>query len=552
MKRIVVVGGVAGGMSFATRYRRLNEDDHIIVLDKGPYVSFANCGLPYHISGEIEERSDLLVADQTMLQNRFQLDIRVNHEVIHVDPELKELTVLHEGKESKVAYDSLVLSPGANPFIPDIEGMNLHPSVYTVRNIPDVDAIMTSLPSAKHVVVIGAGFIGLEMAESLHNRGLRVSIIERESHVLGPFDEELAVLAHNELVRNGINVYTSASVTRMSDQSVFLEDNTEIEADIVILSVGVAPATGFIDCVEKRMRGGIVVDEAYKTSQDDIYAVGDAIIVRNQINNQDALISLASPANRQGRQLADNLSGLINTNKGSIGTAIVRIFNLSFASTGMNERQLKGNQNIEIMHLLGKSNAGYFPGATPIQLKVIFDADTHLILGAQAVGQKGVDKRIDIIATAIKAKITIDELQELEFTYAPPYGSAKDIVNMAGYVGFNIIHKITTMVQWHEVKNELKQGTILVDVRNIDEFNNVHIQGSINLPLDTLRCGMNQLKQDSKLIVFCQSGVRSYNAERILKQAGYTVANLDGSFELYARMFPEELVYSTVGSNHEM
>lgn len=552
MKRIVVVGGVAGGMSFATRYRRLNEDDHIIVLDKGPYVSFANCGLPYHISGEIEERSDLLVADQTMLQNRFQLDIRVNHEVIHVDPELKELTVLHEGKESKVAYDSLVLSPGANPFIPDIEGMNLHPSVYTVRNIPDVDAIMTSLPSAKHVVVIGAGFIGLEMAESLHNRGLRVSIIERESHVLGPFDEELAVLAHNELVRNGINVYTSASVTRMSDQSVFLEDNTEIEADIVILSVGVAPVTGFIDCVEKRMRGGIVVDEAYKTSQDDIYAVGDAIIVRNQINNQDALISLASPANRQGRQLADNLSGLINTNKGSIGTAIVRIFNLSFASTGMNERQLKGNQNIEIMHLLGKSNAGYFPGATPIQLKVIFDADTHLILGAQAVGQKGVDKRIDIIATAIKAKITIDELQELEFTYAPPYGSAKDIVNMAGYVGFNIIHKITTMVQWHEVKNELKQGTILVDVRNIDEFNNVHIQGSINLPLDTLRCGMNQLKQDSKLIVFCQSGVRSYNAERILKQAGYTVANLDGSFELYARMFPEELVYSTGGSNHEM
>lgn len=552
MKRIVVVGGVAGGMSFATRYRRLNEDDHIIVLDKGPYVSFANCGLPYHISGEIEERSDLLVADQTMLQNRFQLDIRVNHEVIHVDPELKELTVLHEGKESKVAYDSLVLSPGANPFIPDIEGMNLHPSVYTVRNIPDVDAIMTSLPSAKHVVVIGAGFIGLEMAESLHNRGLRVSIIERESHVLGPFDEELAVLAHNELVRNGINVYTSASVTRMSDQSVFLEDNTEIEADIVILSVGVAPATGFIDCVEKRMRGGIVVDEAYKTSQDDIYAVGDAIIVRNQINNQDALISLASPANRQGRQLADNLSGLINTNKGSIGTAIVRIFNLSFASTGMNERQLKGNQNIEIMHLLGKSNAGYFPGATPIHLKVIFDADTHLILGAQAVGQKGVDKRIDIIATAIKAKITIDELQELEFTYAPPYGSAKDIVNMAGYVGFNIIHKITTMVQWHEVKNELKQGTILVDVRNIDEFNNVHIQGSINLPLDTLRCGMNQLKQDSKLIVFCQSGVRSYNAERILKQAGYTVANLDGSFELYARMFPEELVYSTGGSNHEM
>ncbi len=552
MKRIVVVGGVAGGMSFATRYRRLNEDDHIIVLDKGPYVSFANCGLPYHISGEIEERSDLLVADQTMLQNRFQLDIRVNHEVIHVDPELKELTVLHEGKESKVAYDSLVLSPGANPFIPDIEGMNLHPSVYTVRNIPDVDAIMTRLPSAKHVVVIGAGFIGLEMAESLHNRGLRVSIIERESHVLGPFDEELAVLAHNELVRNGINVYTSASVTRMSDQSVFLEDNTEIEADIVILSVGVAPATGFIDCVEKRMRGGIVVDEAYKTSQDDIYAVGDAIIVRNQINNQDALISLASPANRQGRQLADNLSGLINTNKGSIGTAIVRIFNLSFASTGLNERQLKGNQNIEIMHLLGKSNAGYFPGATPIQLKVIFDADTHLILGAQAVGQKGVDKRIDIIATAIKAKITIDELQELEFTYAPPYGSAKDIVNMAGYVGFNIIHKITTMVQWHEVKNELKQGTILVDVRNIDEFNNVHIQGSINLPLDTLRCGMNQLKQDSKLIVFCQSGVRSYNAERILKQAGYTVANLDGSFELYARMFPEELVYSTGGSNHEM
>lgn len=552
MKRIVVVGGVAGGMSFATRYRRLNEEDHIIVLDKGPYVSFANCGLPYHISGEIDKRSDLLVADQTMLQNRFQLDIRVNHEVVRIDPVIKELTVVHEGKASQIAYDSLVLSPGANPFIPDIEGMSLHPSVHTVRNIPDVDAIMKNLPSAEHAVVIGAGFIGLEMAESLHNRGLKVSIVERESHVLGPFDEEMAVLAHDELIRNGINVYTSASVTRMSDGSVFLEDDTEIKVSIVILSVGVAPATGFIDCVEKGMRGGIVVDEAYKTSQSDIYAVGDAIIVKNQINNQNALISLASPANRQGRQLADNLSGLKNVNKGSIATAIVRIFNLTFASTGLNERQLTGQKNIQIMHLLGKSNAGYFPGASPIHLKVIFDADTHLVLGAQAIGQKGVDKRIDIIATAIKGKMTIEELQELEFTYAPPYGSAKDIVNMAGYVGFNIIHQITSFVQWHEVNQLLEQGSILVDVRRPDEYHTKHIKGAINIPLDTLRCGMSQLDFDAKIIVHCESGVRSYNAERILKQAGYTVSNLDGSFELYSRMFPNDLVSSLGGLNHEM
>lgn len=538
MKKIVVVGGVAGGMSFATRYRRLNESDHIIVIDKGPYVSFANCGLPYYVAGEIENRSDLLVADRDMLENRFNLDIRTNHEVIAVDSVKKEITVKNDSEISTISYDSLVLSPGAKAFIPN--EVKDKPNVHTVRNIPDVDAIMEG-KDIKSALVIGAGFIGLEMVESFVTRGVKVNLVELADEVLAPFDPEMAIMARNELIRNGVGVHTGTSVKELKGNKAILNDGTELDADMVIVSVGVSPETAFLEGsgIELGMRGGIVVDEAYQTSVNDIYAVGDAIIVKNQINQEDALISLASPANRQGRQLADNLSGIANANKGSIGTAIVRIFDLSFASTGLNEKQIP---DAKVIHLLGKSHAGYYPESEPIHMKVLFDESTNLILGAQAIGKKGADKRIDVIATAIKAGMSIDSLQELELSYAPPFGSAKDIVNMAGYVAHNIINGITNTVQWHEVRSEMNKGSILLDVRSKEERKTVgFIKGSIGIELDSLRNNLDLLDKSKDIIVHCQSGVRSYNAERILRQNGFNVRNLDGSFALYSRILPGEV-----------
>lgn len=541
-KRIVVVGGVAGGMSFATRYRRLNQKDEIIVLDKGPYVSFANCGLPYYISGEIEDRNALLVAKKEMLQARFQLDVRENHEVIALNAKEKYIIAKSMGEDHRIDYDTLVLSPGAHPFLLNIEGMDQRKGIFTVRNIPDVDGITQYIEDTnpKSAVVIGAGFIGLEMAESLKQRGLDVSIVEKAPHVLPPFDVEMAAYASSELKRHGVHVYTNTSITKFEGHQGILEDGTSIDADLVIMSVGVIPATDIAKeaGIELGMRGGILVDENYQTSEEDIYAVGDAIIVKHNITKEDAMIALASPANRQGRQLADILNGLGSKNKGSLGTAIVRIFDLTFASTGLNERQLE-NRDYHVLHLNGRDHAGYFPNATPIRLKVIFDKKTHEILGAQAFGEKGVDKRIDIIATAIKAGLSVVDLQELEFTYAPPYGSAKDVVNMAGYVAQNLIEGQTQTVQWHEVKDLMDAGVLFVDVRNNLSENAPSLPGSIRMPLDSIRCNMYKLPQDKDIVVFCDSGQTSYNAEVILREAGFKVRNFNGSHMLYSKLVEE-------------
>lgn len=544
-KRIVVVGGVAGGMSFATRYRRLNQNDTITILEKGPYVSFANCGLPYYVSNEIENREDLIVASKEMLENRFQLDVRPYHEVVSINKDEKTVTVIVDQVAQVFPYDTLVLSPGARPIRLEIEGLESREGVFTLRNIPDVDAIMTYIEAVKpqSAVVIGAGFIGLEMAENLKKRGLDVSIVEKAPHVLPPFDEEMARFAMNEIVRNDVHVYTNTSVVRFDGNDAYLEDNTKVSADIVIMSVGVLPETKIAQDagLKTGMRGGIEVNTMYQTSDPSIYAVGDAIIVKNIVTKQDTMIPLASPANRQGRQLADILSGVKSENKGSLGTAVVRVFDLTFASTGMNERQLSGRR-YKVMHLKGNDHAGYFPNATPIHLKVIFDPETEEILGAQALGEKGVDKRIDVLATAIKAKYKVTELQELELTYAPPYGTAKDIINMAGYVAQNILTEITNTIQWHELEALLDEGYVLLDVRNNDERDESYIKGSLHMPLDNLRCTLNDLPRDKKIIVYCQSAVRSYNAERILKNAGFDVYNLDGSFAYYSVIRPENVI----------
>ncbi len=544
-KCIVIVGGVAGGMSFATRYRRLNQNDHIIIFEKGPYVSFANCGLPYYVSKEITDRSDLIVAEKEMLEQRFQLDIRVNHEVLSIDKENKLIKVLYDGEIETVAYDTLVLSPGAKPIKLNIEGMENIKGIFTLRNIPDVDRIVEYIEheNPQNAIVIGAGFIGLEMAENLKKRGLNVSVVEKASHVLPPFDEEMAMFAQKELLKNGLNVYTNTSIVKFMNNQAVLEDNTILDVDLVIMAVGVLPETAL--AVEAGlavgMKNGIVVNDQYQTSDKNIYAVGDAIVVKHYITKEDTMIPLASPANRQGRQLADILSGLKVKSKGSLGTAIVRLFNLTFASCGLNERQLQGKK-YEVVHLLGNDHAGYFPDATSIYLKVIFNPVTQQIYGAQALGEKGVDKRIDVIATAIKAGYPVSDLQELETAYAPPFNSAKDIVNMAGYVASNMIAGITRTVQWHEVEKLQEEGYVVVDVRSEKERRAGYIKDSINMPLDNLRCLMSKLDPQKKIIVYCRSSIRSYNAERILRNAGFDVYNLDGSFAYYKVVKEDRIV----------
>ena len=548
--KIIIVGGVAGGMSAATRLRRLMEDAEITIFEKGPFVSFANCGLPYYVSGEIANRDSLLVQTPESLKARFNLDVRPFHEVIQISPEKHTVTVRHDGQEFTESYDKLILSPGAKPFVPTIEGLAEAKNAYTLRNVPDLDEIMAALDNhPKEAVVIGAGFIGLEMAENLAKRGLQVTIVEKAPHVLPPLDQEMAAFVQAELVKNGVRVITSQSATRFEDQGkvIVLENGQKITSDLTILSVGVEPENGLAKSagIELGLRGGILVDEHYETSQKDIFAVGDAIVVKQEITGQDALISLASPANRQGRQVADVIAGLERTNKGSIGTAIVRAFDMTAASTGLSERILRMNQlPYKVLHVSGKDHAGYYPGATDMTLKLLFEPTTGKIYGAQGVGKQGVDKRIDILATAIKGNLTVFDLPELEFTYAPPFGSAKDPVNMLGYAALNLIEGLSDNVQWYQLEDELAKGKKFLDVRTSGEFQSGRLKvDTIHIPLNELRERLDELDKNQAYIVSCHSGLRSYIAERILKQAGFTVQNLDGAYSLYKMANPEGVEY---------
>ena len=544
-EKILIVGGVAGGMSAATRLRRLNENAEIIVFEKGPYVSFANCGLPYYVGGEIAEREKLIVQSAKALKNRFNLEVRENSEVIAIDSEGKKVTVVSNGESYVESYDKLILSPGAKPLIPQIKGLNQATNVFSLRNIPDVDKIMTYLKAKapKSATIIGAGFIGLEMAENLAKRGLSVTIVEKAPHVLPTIDREMAAFVNEELIKNNLSVMTNRGAVEFKNDQILLDNGESLQSDLTILSVGIQPETSLAKSagIKLGLRNAILVDEHYETSVKDIYAVGDAIVVKNQLG-QDALISLASPANRQGRQVADIISGLPIKNRGSLGTAIVRVFDLQVASTGLSEFQLRGLKiNHKIVHVTANNHAGYYPDVTSIVLKLIFEPESGQIFGAQAIGKEGVDKRIDILSTAIKAKLTVFDLPELELTYAPPFGSAKDPVNMAGYAAINLLLGQSENIQWHELATELAKGKVLLDVRNPNELAKGKFKNSQNIPLDDLRERLNELDKKNEYIVSCQSGLRSYNAERILKQEGYKVKNLDGAFGLYSKVTKELL-----------
>jgi NADPH-dependent 2,4-dienoyl-CoA reductase/sulfur reductase-like enzyme/rhodanese-related sulfurtransferase len=537
-KIVVVVGGVAGGMSFATRYRRLNMNDQIIVFEKGPYVSFANCGLPYFISGEIPSRTRLLVVKEKDLVKRFNLDIRSNSEVISIDSKHRIITFKKDGGIHEQTYDILILSPGAKPIIPSIPGLDNIPH-FELRNIPHVDAIMAFIKDKKpaSVAIVGGGYIGLEVAENLHKIGLKVSVIEKAPYVMPVFDRDIANFAQEVLEKQGVQLFTNDEITNIQNQTIQLKSGKITQADFLILAVGVLPESTLAKQagIATGLKDGILVDHHYQTSIPGIYAVGDAIINKHHVTGEDALIPLASPANRQGRQLADALSGLPVVNRGALGTAIVRLFNLSLASTGLNERQLQG-RNYQAIHVHGYDHVSYFPGATTIDLKLIYDRDTHMILGAQAVGEKGVDKRIDVIATAIKAKMKVSDLQELELTYAPPFGSAKDLVNMAGYVAQNHIQGLTRSIQWHEVEAFTKQDVLILDVRPVMErMAYGHFPNDIHIDLDELYLKKQSLPKGKKILVYCDSGSKGYNAERILRSDGYDVYQLDGGYNVYTK-----------------
>lgn len=546
--RVVIIGGVAGGMSAATRLRRLSEEVEIIVLEKGLYVSFANCGLPYHLSGEIVDREKLIVQSPKQLHRRFNIDVRPLHEVTKIDRKAKKVYV--EGiKKYELSYDVLVLSPGAKPVIPPIEGIIEATNLFTLRNILDMDAILAYRKDhqAKEVLVVGGGFIGLETAENLHQAGLSVTLVEASQHVLPTVDPEIAQFIENKLKEKGIKVITGEAVNgfKKAGKVVTLTNNKKLTSDITILAIGVMPEnTLAVDAdLEIGVLGGIVVDEEYRTNDKDIYAIGDAILVKHHVTKEPVLLSLASPANRHGRQVADCIMGMHRKDKGSLGTAIVRVFDLAIGSTGLSERVLREKELVyKSVHILANHHAGYFPEAQPITLKLLFHPTTGQIYGAQAVGKEGVDKRIDTIATAIKANLTVADLPELEFAYAPPFGSAKDPVNMIGYAALNIIEGLSDLIQYYELEAEIKSGAVLIDVRTNEEIlQHGQMLDAINIPVDEIRERLSEIPKDTPIIVTCQSGLRSYIAQRILMNKGYQVKSLDGGFHIYSTMYPKNI-----------
>jgi NADPH-dependent 2,4-dienoyl-CoA reductase/sulfur reductase-like enzyme/rhodanese-related sulfurtransferase/TusA-related sulfurtransferase len=538
-KKIVIVGGVAGGATAAARLRRLDEQAEIILLERGEYISFANCGLPYYIGEVIQERDKLLVQTPEAMRARFAIDVRVQSEVTAVHPDRKAITVNSKDRgQYEETYDYLILSPGAKPIRPNLPGINSS-RIFTLRNVPDTDRIKAFVDreNSRQAVVVGGGFIGVEIAENLKERGLEVSITEAAPHILPPFDSDMAVLVEHELEENGIQLFLGDGVASFQEQadglSVTLQSGKALAADLVILAIGVAPETGFLSGsgIALGRRGHILVNDRLETSQAGIYAVGDAIEVIDFVSGQPAAIPLAGPANKQGRIAADNIAGLSSQFRGSQGTSILKVFTLTAAATGNNERTLRRLGvacHAAIVH--PNSHAAYYPGALPLTIKLLFD-DTGRILGAQAIGLDGVDKRMDVIATVIRLKGTVRDLTELELAYAPPYSSAKDPVNMVGFVAEDILSGLSDVFTYEQLASFDRQGTILLDVRTEMEFENGHLPDAINIPVDDLRRRLSDLNKDKLILTYCQVGLRGYIASRILSQNGFRVKNMTGGYK---------------------
>lgn len=538
---IVIVGGVAGGASCATRLRRMDERAEIIVLERGPFTSFANCGLPYHIGGVIADESQLLVTTESLFKERFGIDLRTRHEVVAIDREAHEVEVrdLVSGNNYRQRYDALVLAPGAAPLRPPLPGIDL-PGIFTLRNIPDTRHIKEWIAKreAKSAVVVGGGFIGLEMAENLKHLGLEVTVVQSLPQVMAPMDTEMAAPVHSHLAAHGIKLALGAAVAGFAESGGQLEVRTQAgtthPADIVILAIGVRPETTLAKAAGLTLgeRGGIRVDEQMRTSDPQIWAVGDAVEVRDRITGQWTLLALAGPANRQGRIAADAICGRSSAFHGTQGTSICGVFGLAVASTGASEKVLQraGITDYEKIYLHAGHHAGYYPGAERIQLKLIFRTTDGRILGAQAVGMEGVDKRIDVLAMAIQNDATVYDIEEAELCYAPQFGSAKDPINFAGMIAANHLRGDDPIIHWQSP--ELAKFDLL-DVREPAEFATGHAPGARNLPLNTLRNTLSGLSRERPLAVYCGVGGRAHTAVRLLRQHGFDASNLSGGYSTY-------------------
>ena len=542
--KIIIVGGVAGGASAAARARRLSEDAQIIMFERGEFVSFANCGLPYHIGGDITDRSKLLLQTPASFLARFNVDVRVMSDVIAINRDAKTVTVtnLLDGTSYEESYDVLLLSPGAAPVIPPIAGID-NPLTHSLRNIPGMDRILATLNAHQptHATVVGGGFIGLEMMEAFHQRGITTTLIEMADQVMTPVDREMAGFVHDTIREKGIDLRLGVALDAVHPHenaqglTLTLNNGDTLETGILIMAVGVRPETSLAENAGLKLgpQGGIWVNAQMQTSDPSIYAVGDAVEDMDFVTGQSTFVPLAGPANRQGRMAADNMLGRNESYQGTQGTAICKVFDLAVASTGQNEKQLKRDGvRYEKVFVHTASHASYYPGAEVVSFKLLFDPETGKIFGAQAVGKDGVDKRIDIMAVAQRAGMTVEQLQHLELTYAPPFGSAKDVTNQAAFVASNIMKGDATPIHFDEI-DHLTDNQLLLDVRNPGELKQGYLAGAINIPVDQLRQRMNELPKDKEIVIYCQVGLRGNVAYRQLVNNGYKARNLIGGYKTY-------------------
>lgn len=533
--KILIVGGVAGGASAAARIRRLDEKAEIIMFDKGPHVSFSNCGLPYHMSGEIKNSEQLILMTPEKFAQQYNIEARTNSEVIKIEPEKKVIHIKNHltNEVYKEDYDKLVLSPGAEAIVPPFKGLNKIPN-YTLKTVTDVEKIMKNINdnNYQNITVIGGGFIGVEVAENLIKAGKNVTLIEGSNQVIQPLDIEMAGFLHLELIKNKVNLILNKMVEGFDYNEVLLNDGQKIKSDLVILSIGVKPDTKFINDsgIELNERGYLIVNEQYQTNYQDVYAAGDAILVQHKLINNNAPLALAGPANKQGRLIADSIYGKKILNQGYIGSSIIKVFELTAASTGLNEKQAKEN-NIEyqVAYAAPTDKVSIMPNTNPMPIKILFNKDGN-VLGAQSVAIGNVDKRIDVLATAIKANMNVYDLADLELCYAPPFSTGKDVVNKIGYIATNLLEGAYQQVPFTEVYDLIEQNKQVIDVREPGEYEKGHIKGVKNIPMSQLRARIDELDKKEKVYIHCQTGQRSYNMTIMLQSYGFDVYNIAGGY----------------------
>ena len=554
--RVLIVGGVAGGATAAARIRRLDETAEITVFERSGYISYANCGLPYYIGDVITDPEELTLQTPESFFSRFRINMKVHHEVTKIHPDQKTISVknLETGEEFEESYDKLILSPGAKPTQPRIPGVGME-KVFTLRTVEDTFRIKEyiSKHQPKSAVLAGGGFIGLELAENLKKLGMDVTIVQRPKQLMNPFDADMASFIHSEIRKHGVKLALGYTVEGFEEKDggvdILLKDEMPLHADMVVLAIGVTPDTYLAKEAGLKLgiKGSIVVNDRMETSIPDIYAAGDAVQVKQYVTGQDALISLAGPANKQGRIIADNICGGDSRYTGSQGSSVIKVFDMTAATTGINETNArKAGLDVDTVILSPMSHAGYYPGGKVMTMKVVFEKETYHLLGAQIVGYEGVDKRIDVLAAAIHGKMKATELKDLDLAYAPPYSSAKDPVNMAGFMIDNISKGI--LKQWHleDIDPLPRDGSVtLLDVRTVREFGNGHIEGFINIPVDELRERLDEIEKDKPVYVICQSGLRSYIGTRILEGNGYTAYNFAGGFRFYDAVMHDRCLIET-------